>query len=91
MRIALVGPTYPFRGGIAHYTTLLDAALRARHDVHFVSFKRQYPDFLFPGQTDRDPSDEPMRAEHANFLLDSLNPLTWRRSARSLVDFEPEL
>ncbi len=23
MKITLVGPVYPFRGGIAHYTTLL--------------------------------------------------------------------
>ena len=28
MKICLIGPTYPYRGGIAHYTTLFYRALR---------------------------------------------------------------
>ena len=54
MKIALVGPTYPLRGGIAQYTTLLCRALRARHEVGFFSLKRQYPRLLFPGKTQTD-------------------------------------
>lgn len=44
MRICIVGPTYPYRGGIAHYTTLLVKHLReAGHWTKFYSFTRQYP------------------------------------------------
>ena len=43
MRIALIGVTYPFRGGISHYTTLLCRALREKHEVRFFALKRQYP------------------------------------------------
>ncbi len=78
VRIALVGPVYPYRGGIAHYTTMLWRALRERgHDVLLVSFRRQYPQRLFPGRGDRDPSEKPLRVEEARYWIDSLNPLTW--------------
>lgn len=43
MKITLIGPTYPFRGGIAHYTTLLTHHLRQRHDVRLISYIKQYP------------------------------------------------
>jgi hypothetical protein len=57
VQVTVIGPTYPFRGGIAHYTTLLVRTLRtAGHQVDFLSFRRQYPQLLFPGRTDRDPS-----------------------------------
>ncbi len=57
MRIVLIGPVPPFRGGIAHYTSQLSLALVAEgHDLPLISFKRQYPRWLFPGESDRDPS-----------------------------------
>ena len=59
MKYVLIGPTYPYRGGISHYTTLLYQHLGAAHEVKLYSFKRQYPAFLFPGRTDKDPSRSP--------------------------------
>ena len=53
MKYVLIGPTYPYRGGISHYTTLLFQHLSAVHETVLYSFKRQYPRFLFPGRTDR--------------------------------------
>ena len=49
MKFAVIGPTFPFRGGISHYTTLLVRNLRQRHEVRFYSYRRQYPRLLFPG------------------------------------------
>ncbi|MEE9150118.1 MAG: glycosyl transferase family 1, partial [Candidatus Tectomicrobia bacterium] len=60
MKIALVGLTHPFRGGIAHYTTLLCQALQHRHEVRFFALRRQYPTFLFPGTTQKDASQRPV-------------------------------
>jgi glycosyltransferase involved in cell wall biosynthesis len=91
MRIALIGPTYPYRGGIAHYTTMLHKALCKRgHDVLLMSFIRQYPLWLYPGQSDRDPSEQPLQAEKVSYSLDSLNPLTWLASFRLLCHFSPD-
>jgi len=91
VKIVLIGPTYPFRGGISHYTTLLCQALRERHEVKFISFSRQYPAFLFPGDTDRDPSAEPIRVAPVDYLIDSLNPCTWFKAARAIVRYEPAM
>lgn len=91
MKIGLLGPTYPFRGGISHYTTLLFKHLKAAHDVKFISFKRQYPKILFPGKTDKDLSSTPLTEEGVEYLLDSMNPFTWARVAREFIRFQPDI
>ncbi|WP_322816023.1 glycosyltransferase [Chloroflexus sp.] len=91
MRIAVVGPTYPFRGGIAHYSTMLVHYLRATgHTTFFYSFTRQYPTWLFPGRSDRDPSAAPLRVE-CEYLLDPINPFTWWRLVRRVRADQPDL
>ena len=56
-RVVLVGPSHPLRGGIAHYTEMLHRALSRRFDVELIGFRRQYPDFVFPGRTQFDESE----------------------------------
>lgn len=87
MKLALIGPTYPFRGGIAHYTTLLYRHLKKRHEVRFFAFERQYPAWLFPGKSDRDPSAAPLYEPGALRMIDSMNPVSWLRTARAMVRF----
>jgi len=84
MHLTLFGPTYPFRGGISHYTTLLYHYLAQRHQVTLFSFTRQYPRFLFPGRNDRDPSSTVLRAP-CQYTFDSLNPVTWLSTALQIV------
>jgi glycosyltransferase involved in cell wall biosynthesis len=91
MHICLIGPSYPFRGGLAHYTTLLYRHLCGRHQVAFYTFKRQYPRWLFPGRTDKDTSAAPLREGTAQYVLDSLNPLTWLSVCRRIKQDRPEL
>jgi glycosyltransferase involved in cell wall biosynthesis len=91
LRISLIGPTHPFRGGIAHHTTLLYRHLRARHEVAFFAFRRQYPRWLFPGRTDRDSSQQPLLAPGVTRALDSMNPATWLAVARRIVRLRPDL
>ncbi|MCB0216411.1 MAG: glycosyltransferase [Chloroflexi bacterium] len=90
MKIVLVGPTHPFRGGIAHYSTQLARHLATRHALTFISFRRQYPRLLFPGRGDRDPSARPIEVG-AERLLAPLEPWTWWRSARRLAEARPDL
>ena len=90
MRVGLLGPSYPFRGGIAHYTTLLYRALQTRHEVRFLSFRRQYPPWLFPGRSDRDVSALPLRAEGARPLLDPFDFRSWWAVADELAAFQPD-
>ncbi len=90
MKITIVGPVYPYRGGIAHYTTFLAEALMVRHHVQVISFRRQYPAWLYPGQSDKDPSHIPLKV-NAKFTLDPLNPWTWRHTAIEIKEFKPDL
>ncbi len=92
MKVALVGPVYPYRGGIAHYTTLLHQALVAQGaEVLLISFKRQYPAWLFPGRSDRDPSEKGTAIPEARYWIDSLNPFSWLATFSRLRRFLPEL
>lgn len=81
MRIGLLGPAHPLRGGIAQYLALLAGELSQEHIVHYLSLIRQYPSFLFPGQSQEDPSDSPLVVPNER-VLDPMNPLTWSQAAR---------
>lgn len=90
MKLTLIGPVYPFRGGIAHYTTQLTQALqRTGNEVQVISFRRQYPAFLYPGKSDRDPSQNPIKVD-ASYLLDPLLPWTWLNTAQEVLKTQPD-
>lgn len=90
MIISVVGPTWPYRGGISHYNTLLCEHLRERHTVKLWGFRRQYPRWLFPGRDDRDPSQHPLRTD-SEPVLDPMSPWSWYRTARHVVDARSDL
>ena len=51
MRIALVGPAHPYKGGGARHTTELAHRLAAAgHNVIVESWRAQYPAWLYPGR-----------------------------------------
>jgi glycosyltransferase involved in cell wall biosynthesis len=90
-RITLIGPVWPYRGGIALHTTLTARALRQRgYPLQVISFRRQYPQWLYPGATDRDQSQEAIKTE-AKYLLDPLSPLSWTRTAKAIAASQPDL
>lgn len=91
MKIALVGPMHPFRGGIAHFLETMYRGLGARgHATSAVTFTRQYPELLFPGKTQYEMAEveDPVPAVR---LLDTVNPLSWIRTARYLATLEPDV
>jgi glycosyltransferase involved in cell wall biosynthesis len=82
--LALVGPSWPLRGGIARATTALAAALSARGRLagFFVPI-RQYPGALYPGRRDTDANACP-RLPEAQPCFHVLEPWTWGRLRRRL-------
>jgi len=80
LKIVLVGPAYPYRGGIAETTNSLYAALTARgHDVVIVGFKKQFPKLLFPGKTQFDTTHKD--GIPSTRLLIPWNPWSWWQTA----------
>ena len=90
MNIAVGGPASPFRGGIAHYTTLLASHLSAQHDTRLDSFERQYPAILFPGRSQIDPSERPLAAIDARRWLIPYWPFSWRQVTHDWSTWRPE-
>lgn len=89
LTIGLVGIAHPMRGGIAQYSALLARELSRRHRVEFVSYSRQYPSFLFPGRTQVDASEDPIRFP-AVPLVDSIGPGSWLVAADHLAARRPD-
>ncbi len=89
MRIAIVGPTHPYKGGIAQHTTeLAHRLVRAGHEVSLVSWKAQYP-FFYPGDQFV-PTDKPELPPFTSIkrVLSWKNPAGWIRWARRLNKFD---
>jgi hypothetical protein len=91
IRLALIGPVPPFRGGIAQHTTMLHRTARCYTDLLTVSFTRQYPAWIFPGRGDRDPCCLDHHEEGVEYLIDSLDPFSWRRAADRVIAHHPRI
>src|SRR5512141_1905807 len=91
MKIAVVGPVYPNRGGIAHYTALLTANLNKVHTTRLYSFRKLYPNQLFPGQSQIDPSPKPLVDVEALAWLVPWLPWTWRKVQQDWLRWRPEV
>ena len=90
MHVVVVGPVFPYRGGIPYCTTRLAAELAREFDVSIVSYSRQFPGWLYPGGSDRDESLRSKAPAAARFELDVLNPLTWIATAWRLRRQRPD-
>jgi len=90
LRVAIFGPTFPIRGGISHYTTILVEHLRKKHEVLFISYKKQYPDFLYPGRSQIDPSEVSLSTD-CERIFSFTNPFSWFKAARRAFEFNPEI
>lgn len=91
MRVSILGPAYPLRGGIAHHVYWLWKELSNRgHTVQVVSFRKLYPRLLFPGTTQLDASHLKLDP-HALPILSALNPATWLQAFKQVKAFSPDV
>ena len=88
MRIAVISVFPPYRGGIAQFNASMCEAFESEgHALLRVNFSRQYPRLLFPGKSQL----EEGLNELENPLLDSLNPISWSKTADFVAEFSPDL
>jgi len=90
MRIAIVGPTSPYKGGIAQETTELAHRLQAAgHDVKIVSWKVMYPKLLYPGnQFVPGGQGEGLPFANSSRDLNWKNPAGWLREGHRLRTYD---
>ena len=91
MKIAMIGPVHPYKGGIAHYTDLLCRALREDgHEVLLYTFKFQYPKLLYK-KPQKDMKSSGFGTNDADFCIHTLNPFNWIKVAGRIKKQKPEL
>lgn len=91
MNILMLGPAHPLRGGIAAFNERLARALMEEgHEVEMVSFRFQYPSFLFPGTSQYSDAPAPANLTIHN-SVHSLNPLNWFLIGRQIRKKGPDI
>ncbi len=90
LRVAVVGPTHPLKGGVAaHTTTLAHRLADEGHDVRLVSWTHLYPSRLYPGQQavpGGAPDVPPFPGTRRS--LSWARPASWVRVGRGLRDMD---
>ena len=90
MKIVLVGPFPPFRGGISDFNVALAHHLSKKHEIHPINFTTQYPKVLFPGKTQFKKGDYALEVDSIR-CLSSINPFSWRKTANKIIDLKPDV
>ncbi|MFV0521700.1 MAG: glycosyltransferase [Mangrovibacterium sp.] len=84
MRIAIIGPAHPYRGGIATYNERLAQEFQLdEHEVELITFTLQYPRFFFPGETQYTDAPKP-KGLKVERLINSVNPFNWLKVGKIL-------
>ena len=91
MRIAILSSFYPLRGGISQFNASMLEELGKCADTRAFSFSRQYPNFLFPGKTQYVTPEDDVTPVQAEAILDTVNPFTWAKTARTIRAWQPDL
>ncbi|MDH6306793.1 glycosyltransferase involved in cell wall biosynthesis [Parabacteroides sp. PF5-5] len=92
MKIAMLSTFYPFRGGIAQFNAnLYEAFKKADNEVLPFTFKRQYPDFLFPGKTQYVTTEDKALPIDSIPVLDTANPFSYISAANRISKETPDI
>jgi len=79
MKLAIISPFPPYRGGISKETEVLYYSLKKKHSVTIYNFKRLYPEIIFPGKTQflkNYNSPDSIRC------IDSMNLFSWQKTVQ---------
>ncbi|MEO5569372.1 MAG: glycosyltransferase [Bacteroidia bacterium] len=86
----IIGPAYPYRGGIANFNDALCKAFNEEGiESSIISFTLQYPGFLFPGKTQYEKNGDAPQIK-IETLINSINPVTWFRVANKIRKEKPD-
>ncbi|HAL31692.1 MAG TPA: hypothetical protein DIS68_01490 [Lachnospiraceae bacterium] len=89
-KIVLIGPVYPFKGGISHYTGLMCRALKQRYDVTMISYSMQYPKLLFRKEQ-RDFGNDSFKIDDTEYIINTADIFSIRKAADRINDIAPSL
>ena len=90
-KIIIIGPAHPLRGGLATFDHRLAKEFIDRgDDCQIYSYSLQYPNFLFPGQTQYTNEPPPVGIKIVS-AINSINPLNWISVGNRIKKIKPDL
>ncbi len=91
MKIGIVGPAWPLRGGLADFDERFARELQdLGNDVTIYSYSLQYPAALFPGKTQLTSAPAPKDLRILP-LINSVNPISWRSTGARIRRDMPDI
>ncbi len=91
LKIFIIGPAFPLRGGPAQFNENLCAELiKEGHDAQIISYSLQYPNFLFPGSSQFETSGTAPAGIKIHTLINTVNPFNWMSVARFIRKEKPD-
>ena len=88
--VLLLGPSYPYRGGIAETQNEFAMALKKlNYEVYVWTFKFQYPNLLFPGNTQMSKDSKPNDL-NIERKIHSMNPINWIKLSKEINKIKPK-
>jgi len=91
MKIAILSPFYPYRGGLAQLNARMYTELSKLNDVKAFTFTTLYPNFLFPGKTQYVSGGDTATVIEAKRLLNSINPFSYIKTAKQINRYSPDI
>lgn len=89
--ITIIGPAYPYRGGLATYNERLAREFISQgHPVELETFTLQYPGILFPGKSQYVDGPAPAGLSIKR-TINSINPISWIKTGRRIRNEKPDL
>jgi len=88
--IVIVGPAHPLRGGLATYNERLARELKLHNKVTLLTFSLQYPNFLFPGESQYSSDPKPTDLD-IDIQLNSVNPINWITTGYKYKKIKPDI
>ncbi|MBO5468858.1 MAG: glycosyltransferase [Lachnospiraceae bacterium] len=88
--IVMIGPVYPYKGGISHFTGLMIRNLSEKYNVIPVSFKLQYPKLLYKKEQ-KDYQNKQFEINGTRYWINTANPFNWINCAKKIRSLSPDL
>ncbi len=89
--IKIIGPAYPYRGGIATTNERLAQEFATMgYEVEMETFTLQYPSFLFPGKTQFSGKPAPKGLKIIR-TINAVNPVNWLKVGNRIRNEKPDL
>lgn len=90
MKITILGPAHPYRGGLASIMEIMARTFQRRGaQVDIRTFTLQYPALLFPGQS-QTLTTPPPEDLHIVRCVNTVNPFNWLRVGRLIRRERPD-